>query len=144
MAEGDGSIYNNAKELLLLGDLSLDSDTLKIALLDNGYTPNIDTDVYWDDINANEVSGTGYTAGGVTLSGKTVTQDNANDRAVFDAADAVWAGLDIGTPAWAVLYKDTGNPATSPLIAYWQLGTTATTGGDYTLQFNASGILTLS
>lgn len=144
MAEGDGAIYNNAKEQLFLGALDLSSDTLKIALMAPTYTPDIDTDVFWVDISANEESGAGYTAGGATLASKAVAQDNSNDRASFDAANVTWPGLDVGTPGWVVLYKDTGNPATSPLVAYWQLGTTPSSGGDYTLQFNAAGVMLLT
>lgn len=144
MAEGDGAIYNNAKELWLKAGLNLSTDTLKVALVTSSYTPNVDTDEFWSGVSTYEVSGTGYTAGGKVLTSQTVTQDNSNDRAVFDAADVTWTGLSVGTPGWAVLYKDTGNASTSPLICYWQLGTTPTNGGDYTLQFNASGVLLLS
>lgn len=144
MAEGDGAIYNNAKELLLKAGLNLSTDTIKLALMAPGYTPNIDTDEFWSGISASEESGTGYTAGGKALASKAVTQDNTNDRAAFDATDVTWTSLNVGTPGWAVLYKDTGTPSTSPLICYWQLGTTPSNGGDYTLQFNASGVLLLS
>jgi hypothetical protein len=44
---------------------NLNLDTYKIAFQSNAATPNFSTDVTWT--NANEVSGTGWPSGGVTL-----------------------------------------------------------------------------
>lgn len=140
MAEGDGAIYNNFKEQVMEGVFNLLTDTIKVALV-TGYTPDIDVHDDWADVSANEESGTGYTAGGETLGSVTVTQDDTNDRGVFDGADVTWTGLDVGTPSHAIMYDDTH--ASDLLIAYWEV-TTASNGGDYTLQWNASGIITLT
>jgi hypothetical protein len=144
MAEGDVVLFNNFKEQLLLGDFNFSSNTIKVALV-TGVTPDIDTHDYWDDLVANEESGTGYTAGGAALANKVVAQDNTNDRATFDADDVTYTGLDVGTPAWAVMYKSTGTNATSTLIGRWELGR-ASNGGNYTLQWSTSpsAILTLT
>ena len=141
MAEGDITFYNTAKKKLVDGDIDWLADTIKVALF-TGYTPNIDTDEFFDDISTEE-SGTGYTAGGETLGSKTSTVDTGNDRAVIDAADVTWSGLDVGTPSHGVIYKDTGTPGTSALIAHVELGT-ASNGGDYTIAWNATGIATLT
>ena len=140
MAEGDGAIYNNFKEQVMEGEFNLLTDVIKVALV-TGYTPDIDTHTAWADVSANEESGTGYTAGGETLGSVTVTQDDTNDRGVFDGADVTWTGLDVGTPSHAIMYDDTH--ASDLLIAYWEV-TTASNGGDYTLQWNASGIILLT
>ena len=148
MAEGDGAIYNNFKEQVMEGVFNLASggDTLKVALV-TGYAPDIDTHTAWSDASGSEVTGTGYSAGGVTLTSQDVTQDNTNDRGIFDAADVTWTGLNIAgtsaSPSHAILYDDTVTAPSDALIAYWEV-TTATNGGDYTLQFNATGIITLT
>lgn len=141
MAEGDATVYNQAKLAFMDGALDPENDTLKVALLTSSYTPNIDTDQFWSGISANEESGTGYTAGGETVANVATALDTTNDRAEMDGDDVTWTGLDVGTPGYAVLYQDTGNAATSRLICYWELGSTASNGGDYTLSFNAEGIL---
>ena len=140
MAEGDGALYNNFKHQVMEAEFDLLSDTIKVALV-TGYSPNIDTHTQWSDASGSEESGTGYTAGGETLGSVTVIQDNANDRGVFDGADVTWTGLDVGTPSHAIMYDDTH--ASDLLIAYWEL-TTASNGGNYTLQWNAVGIVTLT
>lgn len=142
MVEGDGTIYNDFKERLMLGghNLGAAGDTLKMMLV-HTYTPNIDTHQVKADVTTEYGTAGGYTAGGATLGSKTVTQDDANDRAAFDAADVVWTSLTLTTPATpsdCVLYNDTPTSPADPLIAYWELGTTVTNGGDYTLQFSTT------
>lgn len=139
MAQGDGAIYNEAKKEFLNGALNLAGQTLKVMLV-TGYTPNIDTHTGYSSVSSFEVTGTGYTTGGVTLTTKSVTKNTTSDRGVFDADDAAWTGLNIGTPGHAILYSD--SHASKCVIAYWEV-TTPTNGGNYTLQFNADGVLTL-
>ncbi len=139
MAQGDGALYNEFKEELFKGSIDLANDTIKIILV-TGYTPNIDSHNTYADVSSYEVSGDGYTSGGATIGSPGVTKDTANDRAVFDGADVSWTGLDAGTPSHAIAYDDT---AADTLIGYWEV-TTPTNGGNYTLQFNATGIVALT
>lgn len=136
-------IYNSAKTKLLNGNIDLDTDTIKVALVTSSYTPDQDSHDFFDDVT-DEVSGTGYSGGGAALANKTVTQDNTNNRGVFDADDATWTTSTI-TARGAVLYKDSGVASTSPLICYFDFTSDkSSTAGDFTIQWNASGILTAS
>lgn len=135
-------LYNDFKEQLLRGTFDLSANTIKVALV-AAYTPNIDTHTSFADITAVEVTGTGYTARGNAVANKTVTQDNTNDRAAFDGDNVTWTALSVGTPSHAVIYKDTGTNSTSLLIGYWAIST-ASNGGDYTLAFDATGIVLLT
>lgn len=147
MAEGDGAIYNNFKEQVMEAAFNLASggDTLKMMLV-SGHTPNIDTHIQYSSVSADEYgAGSGYTVTGQALTGQDVTQDDVNDRGEFDAADVTWSSLGAlspATPSHAILYDDTH--ASDLLIAYWELGATATNGGDYTLQFGANGLILLT
>jgi len=135
-------VYNYAKAELLRGHIALDSDTIKVALVTSSYSPDIDTHENFDDIT-NEVSGTGYTAGGAALANKAVTKDTTDDEGVFDADDLTWSSASITARA-AIVYKDTGTPATSQLVAYIDFTEDKTaSGGDFTIQWNAEGILNL-
>lgn len=119
------------------------SDTLKVALLTSSYTPNQDTHDYWDDVSANEVTGTGYTAGGATLASVTIGYTSGTNVTKFDAADVSWAASTI-TARYAVIYDDTpGTAATKPLIAYVDFGTDqSSSAGTFTLTWSANGIFT--
>lgn len=144
MAEGDGLIYNDFKEQVMCGvhDLDTAGNVLK-AILVTGYSVDIDTHQVYADVSGSEVTGTGYSAGGETLTGQTVTQDNTNDRGAFDGGNVTWNGLDAGTPNYAILYNDTPTTPAKPLIAAWEI-TTASNGGDYTLQWHTDGIILLT
>lgn len=147
MAQGDIVFYNDFKEQLGKKVHALTADTLKITL-HTSYTPDIDTHQVWADVSATEYgSGSGYTAGGKTLASVTVTQDNTNNRMAIDADDVTWTALGAlspATPSHAIIWNDTPTSPADPLIAYIVLGTTATNGGDYVIQWNATGIATLT
>ena len=89
-------------------------------------------------------SGNPIVAGGASLANKAVTQDNTNNKGVFDADDVTWSTSTI-TARGAVLYKSTGTASTSALICYIDFGSDkSSAGGNFTIQWNASGILTLA
>lgn len=123
------AIYNSFKKKVIDGsNINVTADTIKVALCTSSYTPNIDTHVFFSDVT-NEVTGTGYTAGGATVTTPSVTVDTANDRAYFDADDTTWASSTI-TARYAILYKATGSAATSPLIGYIDFASDKSTTGD--------------
>jgi hypothetical protein len=144
MAEGDGTVYNVFKFQLLNGFVNLANgqDVIKVGLL-TGYTPDIDTHDEWADVSGDEESGAGYTAGGEILANQVTTNESATDNGKLDGDDVTWTGLDVGTPSDAVMYDDTTVTPTDMLMAFWEI-LTASNGGNYTLQWNALGIITLS
>lgn len=136
-------IFNSFKKEIMDGTIDLDTDNIKVMLVTSAYTPDQDAHTRISDVT-NEVAGTGYTAGGQTLAGVTMSQDNTDNEGVFDATDTTWSTATISAAA-AVLYKDTGTPSTSPLIAYFDFGATkSSSGADFTIQWGAEGILNLA
>jgi hypothetical protein len=72
-----------------------------------------------------------------------VAKDNANNRAGLHGDDVVWS-LATFTARAAVLYKATGSPGTSPLIAFMDFGEDKIMSGeDFSLNWNSEGILYL-
>jgi len=137
-------IYNSFKRDIQNGSIDLDTDDIKVMLVTSTYTPNIDTHTKASDIT-NEVVGTGYTAGGVSLTTKAVTADNTNDLGKFDADDVTWATSTI-TARGAVIYKSRGGASSADeLVAYLDfVSDKISTAGNFNLIFNANGILTLT
>lgn len=136
-------IYNSFKKKIMDGSIDLDTDTIKVALVTSSYTPDQDAHDFFDDVT-NEVVGTGYTAGGETLANKAVTADNTDNEGVFDADDTTWAAATI-TARGAVIYKSTGTAGTSALICYIDFGSDkSSSAGNFTIQWNAEGILNLN
>lgn len=133
------SVMNAFKKRMLDAQLAL--GTLKVMLLNDAHTTNIDTQDTIDDVSANEISSAGYTAGGVALPTPVSTQDNANDEANLDTGDLTLTGL-TATIRNLVYYIDTGTPATSPIIAIQTLGANQVLANqDLDIVINAQGLL---
>lgn len=138
------AVYSALKTGLVNGDINLGADTLKVILVSSAYVPNIDTHEDYADITNEIATGGGYTAGGQALSGVAILTDLPNDRAALDANDVTWSASTITAARGAVIYKDTGTPATSKLITYIDFGTDkSSSGGDFTIAWDSTGILRL-
>lgn len=144
MAEGDITTYNNALELILLGDLHFDTDVFKVVLLGSGYSFVRTGNPGYANISAQEITAAGYTAAGASITGKSVAQNDTANNAKWDGADVTWTSLATTTIAHAVAYNDTITaPVADPLIFRMEIGTNSN-GGDYSIIWNAAGILVLS
>ena len=126
-------------------EVDWDTDTIKVALLTSSYTPNQDTHDYFDDVSSTEVSGTGYTAGGETLSSKSISYDGSTNIITLDAADVTWASSTI-TARYAVVYDATpGTNATRPLIGYVDFGSDqSSSSGNFTITWDSTGIVRIT
>ena len=141
MASG---LYVETFEAALKNDLALDmdNDTFKCMLTLTGYTPNFETHTNKSDVT-NEASGTGYTAGGETLTSVAMTSSSDGTGTIkWDADDVSWTNSTLTAVTGAVIYDDT--VTNDRLIAYIDFGGSfSTTSGTFQIQWNPSGIFTL-
>ena len=79
----------------------------------------------------NEVTGTGYVAGGTAVTLTVAAIDNVNNDVEVTSSAASWANSTI-TAVAGIIYKDTGNAATDNLISLIDFGTAASTNGTFT------------
>ena len=102
--------------------------TFKIALYTSSATLDATTTAY---SATNEVSGTGYTAKGNTLTN--VTPTSSSTTAYTDFADTTWSSATI-TANGALIYNE--DAAGDPAVAVLAFGGDKTsTNGDFTIQF---------
>ena len=102
---------------------------------------------FFNDVSGNEVAdGDGYTAGGQTLSNKSLSKLSSDPAVVqWDADDVTWESLSkTFMSAW--VYVDGGTPGTNDyVLAYILLDDTRSSvsinGVDFTLKFSSDGIL---
>lgn len=125
-------IYNSAIDDMARGAIDFDTDTFKAMLVTSAYTPNKDTDLKRSAVT-NEVTGTGYTAGGVA-SVVTVTKDTANDKVTLQFGAVSWASSTI-TARGCVYYKSRGGASSADeLVAYNDFGSNvSSTGGTFSI-----------
>jgi hypothetical protein len=138
-----GKFYGLALTSLLNGQINYPTATVKALLATSSYTPNQDTHRWKSDVTG-EAVGTGYTAGGQTLTSKTVTYSAGSNTTTIDAADPSWTTATV-TARYLVVYVDTGTASTSPLICYVDFGADVTsTGGTFLAQIPAAGLATFT
>lgn len=135
-------LYGNFISKTFNKEIDFDSDTIKVALLANTYTPDQDAHDYFDDVVTHEVTGTGYTAGGASLANKTNTYDSATNVIKLDADDVTWASSTI-TARYAVIYDASpATNATRPLIGYVDFGSDqSSSNGNFTITWDSTGIV---
>lgn len=124
-------LYGLGRQKILEGGIAILTDDIKTVLVDTAtYAVSIDTDEFLADIGAGE-----RVATSANMSSKTST------LGVFDAADVTYSAVSGDQSEALVIYKDTGNAATSPLIAYIDSATglpVLPNGGDITITWAAT------
>jgi hypothetical protein len=106
------AIYPKAKEKFLSGNINMTSDTIRVALIDTGVYTYSASHEFWSSASAG-VIGTPQ-----TLGSKTVTNGE------FDAGAVTFTAVTGANAEALIIFKDTGTPSDSPLIAYIDSGQT--------------------
>lgn len=121
--------------------------TTKCMIVAAGYTPDQNLHDFRDDLGANEVSGTNYTAGGNTCANPIVTMSAAGFVTMDYDDPAVWlqSGAGFTTARRLIFYIARGGAASvDELVAYSNdFGSDkGNVTGDFTVVINASGFFT--
>lgn len=118
-------IYNSAIDDTVRGLIDFDTNIFKAMLVTSSYVADKDTHDKRDDIT-NEVSGTGYIAGGSTC-GVTVTKNIASNSVTIQFAEVEWTSSTI-TARGCVYYKSSSGAASlDQLVAYNDFGSNIST-----------------
>jgi hypothetical protein len=134
-----GLYYTTLRDILDTTQLAvnLDLTTNQIAMYNNTETPNYDTETAY--VATNEVSGTGYTAGGQDVVNPVFSVTSGTLK--FDLDDQVWASISV-TAYGAKMYAEA--LATDNLIVGVNFGGAFTsTAGTFTIQWAAGGVFTI-
>lgn len=134
--------YNVFKLDSLTGRYNPLSRTVKVALVQDSYSPDKTHTTYSGDIAApgHEPAGGNYSAGGKTLTSKTATLPAGEDLAQLDSStNPVWNSSTI-TASGAVVYED----SESRLIAYIDFGENKSSdNGTFQITWSSQGIVRL-
>lgn len=117
------------KRDVMLGLHDLDTDTIKIALYTSAATLGAATTAY---SVTNEVSGAGYTAGGVALTSASVIINSTSG--CFDSDDPEWTSATF-TARGALIYNDTESDLAIAVLDFG--GDFAVAGGTFRIVFPA-------
>jgi hypothetical protein len=136
------SLYNHTASRFASGANAV-GDTYKVKLLSAATFDATHTTLAGTG-GTEATTGTGYTAGGATLSNVAVTTVTTND-AKFDADDVTWtASGGAITASYGIIYNDTDTD--DPPVAFIDFdgSQSAGDGTDFKIIWNASGIVTFT
>ena len=124
------ALYDKGRQGFLDGDISWSGDNIKVTLIDmNDYpTKDITSDTFYSVIPV---------AARVAESDNLASKDSSNG--VADADDVVFQSVSGDQAEALVIWKDTGNEASSPLIAFIDVATglpVTPNNGDITVQWD--------
>lgn len=129
------------KYLIDTGGVSLEGELNKLALVQDGYTPDFNAHDFHADLT-NEVTGTGYTVEGVVLVGTEITLSGGT--LTLDATDTVYSTVSISDAMASALATAVGSSATNQLVLLQDFVTSASaTAADFTVQHHANGVATI-
>lgn len=139
-----GGLYGLTLEKFLLDTAgeSLEAEDHFEALVTDSYTPNFDTHDFFNDLT-NEVTGTGYTTGGVAVTSTEITLSSGT--LTYDAADTTYATVTISNAMAGVIATSVSTPAaaTNQLVVLQDFVTAASaTAANFVIQHAAGGIFT--
>lgn len=131
--------YTSYIDDCLRGNIDNDTDTFKVMLCTSAYTPSRNHTKRSDITN--EVSGTGYTAGGSVVTVTVSTIDTVNNRVDVVLGGTSWSSSTI-TARYAVYYKSRGGAASADeLVAVNDFGSDViSSSGTFTLNSSTSRI----
>lgn len=134
MASG---IYGSFWDDVFKGNVDMDTDTFYVMAMTATYSENFDTHNRRDDIT-NEVSGTGYAAGGNSVTITLNAYDTVNNRYEITLGGTTWPSSTLSSVQKFAYYKRRGGASSADeLIALIDNGAGVTTSNG-TLTLNAS------
>ena len=124
------ALYGKGREGFLGGDIDYDADTIKVVLVDSAdYSLAITTDTNLDDVTA-----------AVQIAISDGLASKTKTLGVADAADITISTVSGDAFEYIILFADSGDSTTSPLIACIDSATglpCTPNGGDITIQWDS-------
>jgi hypothetical protein len=131
--------FTNLTDHLARGQINFASDSFKILLVSSVPSEaNLDAWVNRSDVT-NEITGSGYTAGGVAVTATVGSVDTTNNRTPITFTDLSpgWAVATI-TAVGGIIYKSTGVAANDKLVQFVDFnGTVSSTGAAFNVDFTS-------
>jgi hypothetical protein len=146
MATTNGVYTSFKTDILQEGhNLAVSQDQLKVCLLGSGYDYTA-THTNYSDISGQEISATGYSAGGSNIVKTDQSVSTVTTTAKFTSSSSIaWSLTGTVNIYGCAIYNTNSSPANRLICAFYFSGAPKTVStGTFTLSWNASGIFTLA
>ena len=128
------SYFNNTVQALGIGNMNLNSDTIKVMLTN---TAPVATNSNYSDVSGTELAnGNGYTTGGATVGSTSYTLSTATSTLVGNAVTFTASGS-MGPFRYAIAYDST--PTNKTLLLSWDYGSSITLNASETFTITWAG-----
>ena len=128
------SYFNNTVQALGIGNMNLNSDTIKVMLTN---TAPVATNSNYSDVSSTELAnGNGYTTGGATVGSTSYTLSTATSTLVGNAVTFTASGS-MGPFRYAIAYDST--PTNKTLLLSWDYGSSITLNASETFTITWAG-----
>lgn len=131
--------FTNLPRALAKGDVDFDTLTCKVMLVSSVPSEtNLDAWANRSDVT-NEITGTGYTAGGISQAFTLDAVDTTNNRqsVTYTNISNGWTTATFSALG-AVIYKDSGSAATDTLLHFVDFsGTQSCSAGNFSITYSA-------
>ena len=131
--------FTNLPRALAKGDIDFDTATLKVLLVSSVPSEaNLDAWANRSDVT-NEITGTGYTAGGISQPFTLDALDTANNKQTIDYTDITngWTSATFSAYG-AIIYKSTGTASTDTLLHFVDFGgAVSCTSGNFSINYTS-------
>ena len=127
-------LTNSFKQEMLQAGQNLATDTLRMALYTALSDIGPETTVY---TTTNEITGTGYTAGGVQVTGATITTDVQTGTVFVDFNNVSWPGANF-TARGALIYNTTRSNKSVAVLDFGSDKTFTSTNNTVTMPANTA------
>lgn len=126
-------VFNSLIADMAAGSIDFVGDQFRVMLVGGDYVPNKDTHRRRSHVSP-EVSGTGYTVGGLPTSA-TVSENPSTDSVQVSFSTVEWPGSSFSARA-CVIYRDAGSAVADQLVAYVDFGSErAVSNGTFRVSF---------
>lgn len=127
----------------LAGNIDWDANTIKVMAVKTGYTQDKEAHQFLSNVSSSRYVGTTDQ----TLGSKTNVIDSTNNRVEISGGSVTYTAVALdgsNNVIGFIIYKDTGTPGTSALLAFDDTADIIPNGGNITYTPNVEGIIQYS
>lgn len=122
------------------GTIDLQGDVFGFMLVNSGNTVDADAHRFRSEVTGEVATGSGYTYGGATITGNTVSYDAASNEIRWDWNDPAFTSASFSCTGARIFRRNGGTSAADELVLWVEFGGTETvTSGTFSYVVPATG-----
>jgi len=129
------------------GTIDLQGDVFGFMLTNSGNTVDVDNHRYRSDVTGEVATGSGYTYGGATITGNTVSYDASSNEVRWDWNDPSFTSSSFSCTSAKIFRRNGGTSSADELVMWVEFGGTETVSSgtfSYVVPSTGAGAFTIT